>query len=141
MKGIIWHMNVAKRVSALVIGLLLAGTPRMALAIDNPLTANLRGSASHLEEATATIFGSGAQVLVDVTRRRGILEGQAVTLNVGTCAHPGKVAYTLAPFGKTGSITQLDASVTTVAARAHSMIVHLTADSSSPAFACGNVID
>jgi hypothetical protein len=115
--------------------------PNPAAALDNPLTVNLHGSISHLQEAAATIFGSGSNVLIDVTRYRSISDGAAVTLNTGTCPNPGAVAFTLSPFTKDGSITQLRQSIAVVAARAHSMVIHQTADITSPAFACGNVKD
>jgi hypothetical protein len=108
-------------------------------ALDNPLTVNMRGARSHLLEAAATIFGSGSNVLVDVTRYGVIANRVAVTLDTGTCSNPGSIAFQLSPFTKDGSITELPFSIKAVAARARSMIVHQNADVSSATFACGNV--
>lgn len=120
---------------------LLAMLPAAAVALDNPLRVDLRGSQSHLREAAATVFGAGSSVLVDVTRYRGVPDGSAVTLDSGTCEHPGRIVYTLAPFATHGSITQLSHSLAEVAARAHSMIIHQTSSNTSPALACGKIID
>jgi hypothetical protein len=115
--------------------------PNPAKALDNPLTVNLRGPQSHLQIATATIFGAGSKVLVDVTMLRSVSEGTAVTLNTGSCKRPGTIAYRLSPFTKDGSITQLPYSISEVAARARSMTIHQTASATSVTLACGNVID
>lgn len=109
--------------------------------MDNPLRVDLRGSQSHLREAVATVFGAGSGVLVDVTRYRSVPNGSAVTLNRGSCAHPGPVVFALSPFAAHGSITQLGHSLADVAARAHSMIIHQTPSNDSPAFACGKIVD
>ncbi len=71
----------------------LATGPRPARALDNPLTVDLRGASSHLQEAAATIFGSGSNMLVDVTHYRGVLNGAAVTLNAGSCKRPGRICF------------------------------------------------
>lgn len=119
---------------------LVAICPTPAEALDNPLTVNLRGAITNLTEAAATIFGSGSNVLVDVTRYRGVLNGSAVTLNIGTCRNPGRIIYELSPFTNAGSITELRSSISEVAEHAGSMIIHQTASVESATFACGNVI-
>ena len=118
-----------------------AASGTSAWALDNPLTVTLRGTKSHLTEAKATIFGSGSNVLVDVTRYRGVDNGAAVTLNTGPCRHPGDVAFGLSPFTKHGSVTELRHSLAEVAARARSMVIHQGASRTSPASACGAVVD
>jgi hypothetical protein len=115
--------------------------PTPVRALDNPLRVNLRGATSHLQVAAATIFGSGSNVLVDVTRYRDVLNGAAVTLNTGSCGNPGSIAFQLSPFTKVGSITELRSSIADVAAHARSMIIYQTASVKSAAFACGNVIN
>jgi hypothetical protein len=122
----------------LVLFALLSAAP--ATALDNPLTVRLTGTKSRLLDAAATIFDSGSAVLVDVTRYREILDGSAVTLNAGTCAKPGKIAFRLSPFKKFGSVTQLPHTSDVIYARARAMIIHLSADPASPAFACGLIV-
>ncbi len=124
-----------------MVALLAATLPGRALAVDNPLTVNLHGVDSKLQEAAATIFGSGSNVLVDVTRNRAVDDGAAITLNAGACSAPGAIAYALNPFQKYGSVTQLHDSLPHVAARAHSLIIHATGSTNSKVFACGNIVD
>jgi hypothetical protein len=128
------------RLGTLGVAMLMIAAPVPAFGLDNPLTAKLRGTTSHLREARATIFGAGSNVLVDVTRTRGVLDGSAVTLNAGHCQRPGTVVFTLAPFKKYGSVTQLLHPLADVARRAHSVVIHQTASVSSPAFACGGIV-
>lgn len=110
-----------------------------AAALNNPLTVRLTGMKSRLLAATATIFDSGSAVLIDVTRDREIPDGSAVTLDAGTCANPGKIAFRLSPFKKYGSVTQLPYTASVVSARASSMLIHRSPDPESPALACGPI--
>ena len=137
----IMRSNKALHIAAVGALAITALWPKPAKALDNPLTVNLRGPRSHLEVAAATIFGSGSTVLVDVTQYRAVLKGAAVTLNTGTCASPGSIAYRLSHFTKNASITELPHSLSEVAAHARSMTILQTASSRSATLACGKVID
>jgi len=114
-----------------------AGAP--ALALENPLVVDLHETASSAREASATIFGSGSSVLVNVTAEHGVPKDAAVTLNDGDCAHPGDIAFALSGFADEGSLTKLDHSLTDVAGKAKSLVIHQTASETSPVFACGKV--
>jgi hypothetical protein len=134
-------MNIADalRLSMLCAATTAAMSPAPASALNNTLSVHLIGHDSHLREAAATIFGSGSNVLVDVTRYRAVADGAAVTLNKGLCSNPGAVAFKLSPFAKYGSVTELRHALSDVTARARSMVIHQTSSDMSPAFACGEI--
>jgi hypothetical protein len=108
-----------------------------AFALSNPLVVNIRVAKTAVSEASATIFGSGKSVLVDITGNRAIPNGSAITLNRGACAHPGAIAFALAASSGDESLTKLRHSLVDVAARARSLVIHRTASELSPVLACG----
>jgi hypothetical protein len=122
----------------LVLGAAVVSWPFPAAALDNPLVVNLQGTTlPHV--ATATIFGSGSSVLVNVTANRRLPKNVAVTLNRGTCAHPGAIAFALARVSGGQSLTRLHHPLAFVAERAKSMVIHRAFGERSPVFACGAV--
>jgi hypothetical protein len=116
---------------------LIAGAP--ALALNNPITVDLRAASGSARAASATIFGSGSSVLVNVTGERGAPKRAAITLNGGDCAKPGDVQFALAEFADHASFTQLNHTLAEVAGKATTMIIHETASATSPPFACGKL--
>jgi hypothetical protein len=123
----------------LAFGAGLACCPAQANALDNPLVVNLRGTATALQVASATLFGSGSRVLVNVTANRSLPKNVAVTLNRGTCAQPGAIAFALTRVSGGQSLTQLHHPLAFVAERAKSLVVHRAYGERSPVLACGAV--
>jgi hypothetical protein len=128
--------HCATMLSALLLSLAV-GAP--ALAIENPLVVDLHGMKSSTREASATIFGSGSSVLVNVTGEQAVPKGVAVTLNGGDCTNPGEVAFALSAYAEGGSLTKLEHSITEIAGKAKSMVIHQTPSETSPALACGKI--
>ncbi len=112
--------------------------PGPAAAIDNPLVVNLRGTTAR-QVASATIFGSGSSVLVNLTANGRLPKNVAVTLNRGSCAHPGAIAFALSRVSGGQSLTRLRHPLEFVAQRAKSMVIHRAFGERSPVFACGAV--
>ena len=110
-----------------------------AMALENPVTVDLRASDKGSGTASATLFERGSIVLVNVSTEGGMPKDGAITLNGGTCANPGGVQFALAPLANAQSMTELKHSLAEVAGRAKSMIVHKTSSETSPGFACGNL--
>jgi hypothetical protein len=110
-----------------------------ALALDNPVLVDLQAEHGAQPAGTATIFGSGSTVLVNVTAKATAPNGAAVTLNEGNCSHPGSVAFALSGLSDRQSLTQLKHPLDDVAQKAKSMVIHQTSSETSPAFACGAI--
>ncbi len=134
-------MNNRNAFVVLVLGAGMACFPAQAVALDNPLVVHLQGTTSRQQVASATIFGSGSSVLVNVTANRRLPKNVAVTLNRGTCAHPGAIAFALERVSGGQSLTELHHALTFVAQRAKSMVVHRAFGERSPVFACGAVAE
>ena len=115
--------------------------PGPAAALDNPLVVNLRGTTTPQQVASATIFGSGSSVLVNLTADRRLPKNVAVTLNRGTCAHPGAIAFALSRVSGGQSLTRLRHPLAFVAQHAKSMVVHRAFGERSAVFACGAVTE
>jgi hypothetical protein len=116
-----------------------AGGP--ALALDNPVIVDLQAVKGEQPEGSATIFGSGPSVLVNVTVGGGVPKAAAITLNDGDCANPGSIAFALSGLSENQSLTKLAHSLSEVAGKAKSLVIHQTSSLTSPAFACGKVTD
>ncbi len=116
---------------------LAVGAP--ADALENPLVVDLHATKGAQRAASATIFGSGSSVLVNVTAAGALPKDAAVSLNDGGCAKPGDIAFALSSLADDASLTQLNHSLSAVADRAKSLVIHATSDLSSPPFACGSV--
>jgi hypothetical protein len=125
----------------LVLGAAVACCPVPAVALENPLVVNLQGATIPQQVASATIFGSGSIVLVNVTANGRLPKNVAVTLNRGTCARPGAIAFALSRVAGEQSLTQLHHPLAFVAERAKSMVVHRAFGERSLAFACGAVTE
>jgi hypothetical protein len=110
-----------------------------AIALDNPLVVHLQGKTPPRQVASATLFGSGSIVIVNVTANGRLPKNVAVTLNRGTCDHPGPIAFALARVSGSQSLTQLHHPLEFVAQRAKSMVVHQAFGERSPVLACGAV--
>jgi hypothetical protein len=110
-----------------------------ALALSNPLVVDLRAANGPQTEASATIFGSGSSVLVNVRGQGNLPKTAAVTLNDGDCAKPGEVAFALSGIADNQSLTQLAHPLADVAEKAKSLVIHQTSSETSPAFACGKL--
>jgi len=123
----------------LCLGAALACCPVPAFALDNPLVVHLQGTITPQQVASATIFGSGSSVLVNVTGNRRLPKNVAVTLNRGTCGHPVAIAFALSRVSGGQSLTKLHHPLAFVAQRAKSMVVHRSFGERSPVFACGAV--
>ncbi len=123
----------------LFLGAGLASCPVPAVALDNPLVVHLQGATTPQEVASATIFGSGSSVLVNVTANRRLPKNVAVTLNRGTCVDPGAIAFALSRVSAGQSLTKLHHPLAFVARRAKSLVVHRSFGERSPVFACGAV--
>jgi hypothetical protein len=121
--------------SALIAGAALAAP---ALALSNPMLVDLHAVNGAQRQASATIFGSGSSVLVNVTAQRAP-KAAAVTLNDGDCAKPGDIAFALSALDDYQSLTKLEHPLADIAGKAKSMVIHQTSSLTSPAFACGNV--
>jgi hypothetical protein len=132
-------MVIRNAFMVLVFGAGVACCPVPALALDNPLVVNLQGTTVPHQVASATIFGSGPTVVVNVTANRRLPKNVAVTLNRGTCAHPGAIAFALERVSGGQSLTQLHHPLAFVAQRAKSMVVHRSFGERSPVLACGAV--
>ena len=128
------------RSTILAVALFAGGAGQPALALDNPLIVDLQTVKNAQSEASATIFGSGSNVLVNVTvRGGGVPKAAAITLNDGSCAKPGDIAFALSGLSDNQSLTKLDHSLTDVAGKAKSLVIHQTSNLTSPAYACGKV--
>jgi hypothetical protein len=110
-----------------------------AIASHNPLVVNLYRIQSSSREGSATIFDTGSHLLVNLTARPPIMNGSAVTLNAGACERPGAVAFSLSRMSSNGSLTELSHSMSDLASRAQSMVIHKTSSETSPVLACGSV--
>lgn len=121
----------------LILGAGVTCCPAPAVALDNPLVVDLQGTTIRQQVASATIFGSGSSVLVNITANRRLPKNVAVTLNRGTCAHPGAIAFALSRVSGGQSLTELHHPLAFVAQRAKSMVVHRAFGERSPVFACG----
>jgi hypothetical protein len=110
-----------------------------ALALDNPMVVDLHGAKSDQRAASATLFESGSTVLVNVTVQAAVPKAAAVTLNDGSCANPGGVAFALSRVDDNQSLTQLKHPLADIASKAKSLVIHQTASETSPAFACGKL--
>jgi hypothetical protein len=116
---------------------LTAGAP--AVAVDNPLVVDLHAMKGAQRAASATLFGKGSSVLVNVTANGALPKDAAVTLNDGDCAKPGDIAFALSGLADSASLTQLDHPLSEVAGKAKSLVIHQTSSQTSPPFACGPV--
>jgi hypothetical protein len=131
--------RMTKYYTTMITALLLsAAVGGPALALDNPLVVGLHGMKNSAPAASATIFGSGSSVLVNVTGDR-LPNGVAITLNDGDCANPGDIAFALSALADSGSLTKLEHSLSEVAGKAKSLVIHQTSSLTSPALACGKV--
>jgi len=110
-----------------------------ALALNDPLVFTVHRGQKTSDAASATIFGSRGSVLVNVIFSQTVPPRAAMTLNDGSCANPGNIAFALSAAGSDGSLTRLKHSLASVAGRAKSLVIHRTSSMTSPAFACGNV--
>jgi len=130
-----------KRSLTLLGALVLAGTlGRPALAVDNPMVVDLHAVKGSQRAASATIFGSGPTVLVNVTAAGvNLPKAAAITLNDGDCAKPGDIAFALSGLSDNQSLTKLAHPLEDIAGKAKSMVIHQTSSLTSPAFACGKV--
>lgn len=119
--------------SLVVLG--LAGA-RAALAVDNPVLVKLSGSAS----GSVTLFQSGERVLVNVEFADLKLSGATVSIIEGTCNRAGRSAYALSESVNGQSQTELaSASVASLTARPHAIVVRRSGRSNAPEIACGNI--
>jgi hypothetical protein len=132
-------MGNRKAFIVLVLG--VACCPAPVVALDNPLVVHLQGTTVLHQVASATIFGSGSSVLVNVTANGRLPKNVAVTLNRGTCAHPGAIAFALSRMSGGQSLTKLRHPLAFVAQRAKSMVIHRAFGERSPVFACGALPD
>lgn len=123
----------------LFLGAGVAFFPAQAVALDNPLVVHLQGTTTGRQVASATIFGSGSSVLVNITADHRLPKNVGVTLNRGTCAHPGAIAFALSRVSGGESLTRLRHSLVYVAQRAKSLVIHRAYGERSPVFACGAV--
>jgi hypothetical protein len=123
--------------------LILAGAAGgRALAFDNPVVVDLHAIKGAQREGSATIFGSGESVLVNVTAAGGgVPKAAAITLNHGDCANPGDIAFALSGLSDNQSLTKLAHSLSDVAGKAKSLVIHQTSNMRSPAYACGKITD
>jgi hypothetical protein len=110
-----------------------------ALALNDPLVFTVHRGQTTSDAASATIFGSRGSVLVNVIFSQAVPPRAAMSLNDGSCANPGNIAFALSAAGSDGSLTRLKHSLASVAGRAKSLVIHRTSSMTSPAFACGNV--
>lgn len=143
-RALVWVSGAMENRYALIVMALGAGMvlcPGPAFALDNPLVVHLQGTTTPQQVASATIFGSGSSVLVNVTAIRRLPKNVAVTLNRGTCAHPGAIAFALSRVSGGQSLTRLRHPLAFVAQQARSMIVHRSFGERSPIFACGAVAE
>lgn len=114
--------------------------PAQVSALDNPLVVDLHRSATTQQVASATLFGSGSMVLVNVTATRALPRNVAVTLNRGTCAHPAAIAFALTRVSGGQSLTQLRHPLDFVVERAKSLVIHRAYGERSPILACGAIV-
>jgi hypothetical protein len=115
----------------------LSGT---ALALDNPMVVDLHAVKGSRRAASATIFGSGSNVLVNVTvAGASAPKAAAITLNDGDCANPGDIAFALSGLSDNQSLTKLEHPLADIAGKAKSMVIHQTSSLTSPPYACGKV--
>jgi hypothetical protein len=118
---------------------LFAVTSAPALALDNPVVVDLHVANSSQRTASATLFGSGSSVLVNVTAEGSLPKMAAVTLNDGDCANPGSVVFALCGIADDQSMTKLEQPLADIAERAKSLVIHQTPSENSPVFACGKI--
>ena len=129
-----------KQLLSIVVPLWLAASAAApALAIDNPLVVNLHDAKGAAAAGSATIFGSGPTVLVNVTAKGNLPKGAAITLNDGPCSKPGDIAFALTALSENNSLTTLSHPLTDIAGKAKSLVIHANANQESPAAACGRV--
>jgi hypothetical protein len=136
--GIVPRMNAFLRTTAPAL-ILASALTAPASALNNPVLVAMRGTSDTTTTASATIFEHGSDVLVNVTAEHGIPKNVAITLNDGSCANPGGVAFALAPFNDDQSMTTLSHTLADIAGKAKSMVVHQTASETSPVIACGEL--
>jgi hypothetical protein len=108
-------------------------------ALSNPLVVDLHRVNAPARDGSATIFGSQAGVLVNVTASGALPNGAAISLNSGSCRNPGNVSFALADLNGGASLTQLKHSLADIAGRAKSMVVHQSGRLDSAPFACGDI--
>jgi hypothetical protein len=118
---------------------LAAAIATPALALDDPLVVDLHSEKGAQADGSATIFGSGSSVLVNVTASGGVPPAAAVTLNDGSCSNPGDIAFALTGLSDNQSLTKLEHPLSEIAGKAKSLVIHTTSSLTSPAFACGKV--
>lgn len=111
-----------------------------ASALDNPMVVDVHAIKGSQRAASATIFGSGDRVLVNVTAAgANIPKAAALSLNDGDCSNPGNIAFALSGLSDNQSLTQLAHPLADIAGKAKSLVIHQTSSLKSPAFACGKV--
>jgi hypothetical protein len=111
-----------------------------AFALDNPMVVDLHAMKGSQRAASATIFGSGSNVLVNVTAAgASVPKAAPITLNDGDCAKPGDIAFALSALSDNQSLTKLEHPLADIAGKAKSMVIHQTSSLTSPEFACGKV--
>ena len=130
-----------KHMFAIVMVLLTAVSASPALALDNPLVVNLHPAKGAGQAGSATIFGSGSSVLVNVTAQGNLPKAAAITLNDGPCSKPGDIAFALSALSDNASLTKLSHPLADIAGKAKSLVIHQNANQESPAAACGQVAD
>jgi hypothetical protein len=121
--------------------LVVTGVATPASALGNPLMVNLRPVRGSSIDASATLFGSGKMVLVNLMGQGHVPKGLAVTLNRGRCDHPGTIAFSLERITGNGSLTRLRHTLPDIADRAKSLVIHETSSELSPPLACGTLSD
>lgn len=121
--------------------LALATLAAPAFALNNPMVVDLHAVKGAGRDASATIFGSGPSVLVNVTAQGKTPKDAAVTLNAGDCAKPGSIAFALTGLTDNQSLTTLAHPLEEIAGKAKSLVIHESASLTSAPFACGKVVD
>ena len=89
-------------------------------------------------DASATIFGSGPSVLVNVTAQGATPKDAAVSLNAGDSPSRGEVAFALTGMADNQSLTKLAHPLTDIAGKARSLVIHENAIFNSAPFAWGS---
>ena len=119
--------------------LAVAALAAPAFALNNPMVVDLHTVKGAQRDASATIFGSGPAVLVNVTAQGATPKDAAVTLNTGDCAKPGDIAFALTGLADNQSLTKLAHPLEDIAGKAKSLVIHQNARLTSAPFACGKL--
>lgn len=109
------------------------------LALDNPVIIQLHSLAGGVG-GSASLFGTGGSVIVEVELQNEHENGEGVAIVDGDCAHIGRGAFALTSTVAGQSTTRIpNVSLQQVAGHRRALIVRRNENPSAPTLACGNI--